>query len=142
MKYLVESRHEVFEDNFEDGEGKLITEYNRSSMIEAESAVDAIETYFKSTLGYTFEISTVSFEDEELINCVLVDKNLVEVFNDEPDYKRWMDGEINLYNNHIYLKCSVVQAINLEGVLNGMAKVQTNGQKSMFYLLNTMGNND
>lgn len=123
MKYLIESRHEVFEDNFEEGEGELITEYNISSMIEAESAVDAIEIYFKSTLGYTFEISTVGFEDEELINCVLVDKTLVEVFNDEPDYKRWEDGEINLYNNYIYLKCSVVQAINLEGVLNGVAKV-------------------
>lgn len=122
MKYLVESRHEVFEDNFEDGEGNLITEYNSSSMIEAESAVDAIETYFKSTLGYTFEISTVGLEDEELINCVLVDKSLVEVFNDEPDYKRWEDGEINLYNNYIYLKCSFVQAINLEGLLNALAK--------------------
>ena len=123
MKYLVESRHEVFEDNFEDGEGKLITEYNKSSMIEAESAVDAIETYFKSTLGYTFEISPVGLEDEELLYCVLVDKSLNKVFNDELDYKRWMAGEINLYGNYIYLKCSVVQAINLEGVLNGMVKV-------------------
>ena len=123
MKYLVESRHEVFEDNFEDGDGGLITKYNRSSIIEAESAVDAIETYFKSTLGYTFEINTVGLENEELMYCVLVDKGLDEVFNDEPDYKRWMDGEINLYGNYIYLKCSVVQAINLEGVLNGMAKV-------------------
>lgn len=114
MKYLVESRHEVFEDNFKDGEGKLITEYNRSSMIEAESAVDAIETYFKSALGYTFEISTVGLEDEELTYCVLVDKSLDEVLNDEPDYKRGVDGEINLYGNYIYLKCSVVQAINLE----------------------------
>ena len=122
MKYLVESRHEVFEDNFKDGEGKLITEYNRSSMIEAESAVDAIETYFKSVLGYTFEISTVGLEDEELMYCVLVDKSLDEVFNDEPDYKRWMDGEINLYGNYIYLKCSFVQAINLEGLLNVLAK--------------------
>ena len=122
MKYLVESRHEVFEDNFEDGDGGLITKYNRSSIIEAESAVDAIETYFKSTLGYTFEISTVGLEDEELMYCVLVDKSLDEVFNDEPDYKRWMDGEINLYGNYIYLKCSVVQAINLEGLLNALVK--------------------
>ena len=132
MKYLVESRHEVFEDNFEDhevfednfedGEGKLITQYNRSSMIEAESAIAAIEMYFESILGYTFEISTVGLEDEELMYCVLVDKGLDEVFNDEPDYKRWRDGEINLYGNYIYLKCSFVQAINLEGVLNGMVK--------------------
>ena len=142
MKYLVESRHEVFEDNFEYGEVNLITEYNRSSMIESESAVDAIETYFKSTLGYTFEISTVGFEDEELINCVLVDKNLVEVFNDEPDYKRWEDGEINLYNNHIYLKCSVVQAINLEGVLNGVAKVQTDDTTCGVHIPHSLGNND
>ena len=123
MKYLVESRHEVFEDNFEDGDGGLITKYNRSSMIEAESAVDAIETYFKSTLGYTFEISTVGLKDEELIYCVLVDKSLNVVFNNEPDYKRWMDGEVSLYGDYIHLKCSVVQAINLEGVLNGMVKV-------------------
>ena len=123
MKYLVESRHEVFEDNFEDGEGKLITEYDRSSMIEAESAVDAIETYFKSVLGYTFEINTIGLEDEELMYGVLVDKSLDEVLNDEPDYKRWVDGEINLYCNYIYLKCSFVQAINLEGLLNVLAKV-------------------
>ena len=118
MKYLVESRHEAFEDNFEDGDGGLITKYNRSSIIEAESVVDAIKTYSKSTLGYTFEISPVGIEDEELLYCVLVDKSLNKVFNDELDYKRWMDGEINLYGNYTYLKCSVVQAINLEGVLN------------------------
>ena len=123
MKYLVESRHEVFEDNFKDGEGKLITEYDRSSMIEAESAVDAIETYFKSDLGYTFEISAVGLEDEELTYGVLVDKSLNEVLNDEPDYKRWVDGEINLYCNYIYLKCSFVQAINFEGLLNVLAKI-------------------
>ena len=122
MKYLVESRHEVFEDNFEDGDGGLITKYNRSSIIEAESVVDAIKTYSKSTLGYTFEISPVGLEDEELLYCVLVDKSLNKVFNDELDYKRWMAGEINLYGNYIYLKCSVVQAINLEGLLNALVK--------------------
>ena len=141
MKYLVESRHEVFEDNFEYGEGKLITEYNRSSMIEAESAVDAIETYFKSALGYTFEISTVGLEDEELMYCVLVDKSLDEVFNDEPDYKRWMDGEINLYGNYIYLKCSFVQAINLEGLLNVLAKAQTNDTTCGIHIPHSLGNN-
>lgn len=122
MKYLVESRHEVFEDSFKDGEGELITGYNRSSMIEAESAVDAIETYFKNQLEYTFKISTVGLEDEELTYCVLVDKCLCEILNDEPEYKRWMEGEINLYSNYIYLKCSVVQAINLKGVINVLAK--------------------
>ena len=123
MKYLVESRHEVVEDNFEDGEGELITEYNRSSMIEAESVVDAIETYFKSVLGYAFEINAIGLENEELMYGVLVDKSLNEVLNDEPDYKLWVGGEINLYHNYIYLKCSFVQAVNLEGVLNALVKI-------------------
>jgi hypothetical protein len=108
--YIVKTMHDVYLDDYNEGEGNYANSYDLKEEVKAETPQDAIQQYFDKHLGYKFNIidAYIPHKEEEdapknvLHYSVLVDENNVEVTSKE-EIKLWQEGKKQLYSNHIYL---------------------------------------
>ena len=101
--YKVASQHNVYIDNFENGEERHVNSYMLSSEIEAENWKSAIQQYFNEFLCFDFDIE-YSHKDEE--ENILHYSNLVDVDNTEATQRQislWKENKLTLYANHSML---------------------------------------
>lgn len=107
--YIVKTMHDVYVDDYNEGEGKHVNSYNLKGEIESETPQDAVQQYFDRHLGYNFAMNNayVPHKEEEdapknvLHYSVLVDEENVEASKE--DIKLWQEGKKELYSNSIYL---------------------------------------
>lgn len=100
IKYKVTSQHHVHIDDYEQGEGKNVNNYEVTSDIEATSWQDAIQAHFNRTLHFKFNIDN-SYIDEDSNN--LQYSNLVDADNAEAtegEFEEWKQGKKTLYVNN------------------------------------------
>ena len=96
-KYYIESFHDVFIDDYKEGEGKQVNNYNLSAIIDAENVTEAIKKYFDKELFFSFDIK---YLDEFNYS------NLVNHENEEATHEEivlWKDGKKSLYSNDTQL---------------------------------------
>ena len=106
MKYYVESNHEAFEASYENGEGKLITNYTVNSNVEANSIDEAIKKYFEECLFWEYESEYADKDGDVLRYSVLVDENQNEVTKGSASYEAWKDNKLALWQNVIEVRVS------------------------------------
>jgi hypothetical protein len=108
--YFIKTSHEIEIDEYKNGLGKNVNNYNLEDKIQAETPREAIEKYFSNYLYYNFTFANAYImhleeggEDKNvLIYDILVDEESQEPT--EKDIENWKKGEKTLYNNRIYLK--------------------------------------
>ena len=98
-KYFIKSLHTIHKDDYNEGEGEYIHEYNLNAFITAETPKDAIIKYFDKELYLSFDIDKSFYEEDGILHY----SNLVDQDNTEPsEYKinLWKEGKKTLYVNN------------------------------------------
>jgi|LakMenEpi03Aug12_release.lakeMendotaPanAssembly.Ray.scaffolds.fasta_scaffold1854133_1 hypothetical protein len=101
--YKITTEHNVFIDNYENGEGKSVNFYILTSECKALTVQDAIINHFNNTVYLPFDIQYADIDKEQnlIFYC-----NLVNVDNEDPtehELEEWKKGKIELYSNHIVI---------------------------------------
>lgn len=108
-KYHIKSYHDVYEDTYQEGEGKFTNHYEMDGIVEADEALDALQKYGKEVLGYDYDGYEINTHDDVLSYDILVNEYCMESTADE--ITRWKKGELKLYNDHITFDISIMQRI-------------------------------
>lgn len=99
--YRIESSHNVYVDDYKQGELSNINNYDLDGMIKAENPQQAIEKYFENVIGFDFDIKHANIEDGILYYSNLVDGSNHEASKSQKE--SWKDGRCILYSNHTSL---------------------------------------
>ena len=97
-KYFIKSLHTIHKDDYNEGEGEYIHEYNLDAFITAQTPKEAIIKYFDTKLYLSFDINNIYEEEEGILHY----SNLVDKDNIEPtdhQINHWKQGKEILYVN-------------------------------------------
>jgi hypothetical protein len=109
--YEITTTHDVYTDNYEDGQTKHVNWYQQTSKQKANSPREAIENHFNNTLYLPFNFDRAEPNDE---NTILYWSNLVDENNEQPttgDIERWKNGTRELYANNIQIEIKELTTI-------------------------------
>lgn len=97
-KFRIVSNHEVYEDNYNEGELGYVNGYTLDGIYKMDNWQQAIENHFNEN-GLSIEMKDCEIEDGILYTSCLVNSDGVQPFNNElQDFKK---GLINLYSDNI-----------------------------------------
>lgn len=108
IEYLIKSYHEIYVDDYNEGELDHVNGYNMTAFIKAPDVGSAIQQYIENCLYYKFNSNYLDTSGDD-ISCyydVLVDDEGIEAT--EADRELWKNGELKLYNNQILIEAYVV----------------------------------
>lgn len=111
--YIVKSFHEIFVDDYNDGEGKHVNTYALSDEIQAETPKQAINKYLQDCLGYDLDFNSCEVNPDDKSNVQT--SCLVDGYNIQPtnsEVKQWKAGNVELYANYIDLFVYEVIKVN------------------------------
>lgn len=112
--YKVTSRHDVYIDNFVNGEESYVNSYKLSSEVDAINWKDAIKKYFEDYLFYTIDLARGYIDDD---NNTFHYSNLVNVDNieaSESELKQWKENKLTLYSNNTTITVNQLINVNLK----------------------------
>ena len=89
-KFFIESSHDIFEDDWQKGEGREINFFKLSAMIDAKTKEKAIVKYYDEVLNYTY---SGNYNQDS----VTVDKDYIEL--NETELKEWREGKLAFINS-------------------------------------------
>ena len=110
--YIVKSWHNMYVDNFKNGESELIHSYKLDAQIEAKSPLAAVQKYFADVLYFSFDIDKAGTEEAGCIHY----SNLVDDDNSEAnakDIELWKEGKVKLYANNSIIEVSEIVKCNI-----------------------------
>jgi hypothetical protein len=106
--YYIESIHLVHIDNFTEGQLHQVNSYSLNTFVKADSVQNAIESYIKDYLGYSFNWDNAENSED---NTILDYSELVDIDNikaSENEINKWKLDEIALYSNSYQIQVSQV----------------------------------
>lgn len=111
--YIVKSFHEIFVDDYNEGELNHVNGYALSDEVQADNAQEAVNKYLQGNLGYDsdFKNCEVNPDDKTIVQTSC----LVDVDNMQPrnrDIELWKRGEVKLYVNHINMTVYEVNEVS------------------------------
>lgn len=102
--FKVITTHDVYTDDYKNGEGKHANFYEIDSTEKAETPREAIQKHFNKTLFLTINIEEAEANEE---GTALLWANLVNEDNTEPSQyqlEEWIKGKLILYSDHIEIR--------------------------------------
>jgi hypothetical protein len=107
----VTTQHEVYIDDYKQGELNRVNSYNIESVYKCLTIEDAINNHFANHLYLPFEYKNAEKSEDKkaMYWSALVDEN-----NETPniyDIDKWKEGKKELYVNNIYI--TVSEIVNL-----------------------------
>lgn len=114
-KYLIESSHDIYEDDYEEGEGANVNWYTQDSIIQAKDVKSAIKEYFEKTLyidDFSFDNTTTDEDQEVLFYSYLVDVENTHITKEHILYF-WRLGKLRLYSNNVTLRVAEIVSVDL-----------------------------
>ena len=114
-EYFIKSYHEIYVDDYNDGELDMVNAYMNSERVHAYDPIDAIKEYFNTQFYYSFDESLVCTDAEDSTNVVWYNI-MVNQFNDEAEESEielWKKGELTLYNNSIRIEIYEVTPVKI-----------------------------
>lgn len=110
-KYKITTFHDVYVDEYENGEGEHRNFYVMDKIIHADSPINAVKKYFDDVLYYQFSVGNAIVEQSDLFYSVLVNKDNEEAsLNEQAD---WKGGKLELYANNIRLLCEELVTVKI-----------------------------
>jgi hypothetical protein len=113
-KYLIKSSHNVYVDDYTEGELDWVNCYTLEACITAPNIQSAIQEYIENHLYYKFDYRGF-YEDDESTNeghyNVLVDEANEEA--NEYEIELWKAGKRKLYSNQIRLEFYKITPVNI-----------------------------
>ena len=109
--YRINSLHDIYLDDFIEGELENFNCYTMESIINAKNPKDAIKKYFEDILNYTFKIENADTQSKTILHYYnLVDDDNLEANEDE--IKDWQRSRKKLYSNNTTL--TIYELIQVE----------------------------
>lgn len=107
-EYLIKSYHNIYVDDYNEGEGYHVNSYNMTAFIKAPEVGNAIQQYIENCLYYKFNSNYLDTSGDDISSYydVLVDDEGIEAT--EADRELWKNGELKLYNNQIMIEAYIV----------------------------------
>jgi hypothetical protein len=98
-KYFIKSSHDIFEDSYENGEGKQVNSYRMEAEILAGSPAEALEKYSSKILGFDLDSENLDIDEETGLFWanILVDKDNMQASIEQVE--KWKKDEIALYSD-------------------------------------------
>lgn len=113
-KYFITSTHDVYVDDFKEGETDHVNYYSSNGFVSADSWKDAAIKYLNDNLYYDINIKDVEISED--VNClqtsVIVDEENVQASRHDID--QWKNGSKMLYCNRIDLFIEELAPVNLQ----------------------------
>lgn len=101
--FFIKSFNSVFIDNYEEGEGDMVNEYNIKGEISAESAESALMLFVENNLNFNYDKENLQVDDVcGAVYTTLVDNENYEA--SEEEIKEWRNGKIELYAHYSHIK--------------------------------------
>ena len=105
MKILVTKKGivECYEEDYENGEGNYVNEWNFDVKGTYDSAQDLINAIVKATGLFDFDVKEFGFDEDQsaIMTSDLVDEN--SIVADKKDIELWKKGEKKLYDANLWL---------------------------------------
>ena len=105
-EYLIKSYHEIYVDDYNEGELDMVNVYTNSAKVHAYDPIEAIKEYFNTEFYYSFDESLVCTDAEDSLNVVwyniMVNDNNDEA--NEAEIELWKKGGMKLYNNSMRIE--------------------------------------
>lgn len=98
-KFVISSHHDIYVDDWNEGELDFVNGYSMSETIEAETWKEAVNTYFEKVLHYNLGIENCDIEDDYIVTSCLVDEDILQPTDKEVE--DWKEGKRTLYSNVI-----------------------------------------
>jgi hypothetical protein len=115
--YRIFSHHNVCEDSYENGEAETRATYDLSSIVNADSPLQALEKYYTLTLCKPFDPKNITVDDQAanvIHDTFLEDEHGMEVSESLSLYESWKKGDTEyLYSNNAIIYVSEMVAVDL-----------------------------
>lgn len=114
-EYFIKSYHEIYVDDYNDGEGEMVNFYMNDARLHAYDQIDAIKEYFNTQFYYDFDESLVCTDAEDSTNVVWYNVMVNELIDeaDPSEVELWKNGKLKLYNNSMRIELYQVVPINI-----------------------------
>jgi hypothetical protein len=106
MSYLIKTYFEVFEDDYNEGEGKHVNSWSHQS--EHDAIESALQQHF-GQLGLSYDVNHIHEDDGDRYYSWTVDEDCCEAT--EKEIEQWKRGEIKLYSQHANIKIYKLEQI-------------------------------
>lgn len=112
--FYIQSLHEVFVDDYNEGEKEYSYSYDQKGRIKAETYEDAVNIYFDTVLLFNLGIENCELNKESntLETSCLVDSEQNQP--NEYQVKCWENGYLELYVNRISISVFEVTEVILK----------------------------
>ena len=103
--FYIKALVDVYEDNYTDGELDWVNCYGLDLIIKASNINEAIKEFFYNGLCFNIDLKNLEYieKNKSFSYNVLCDADNNEVNEKDNIYKKWLEGEIDLYSNNISL---------------------------------------
>lgn len=110
--YYITSIHDIYIDNYTEGEGDRVNSYDLNAIVKAENVKKAIAKYFEKELYLSFDEKYLddSLDEGNFFYSNLVDSENLEATKEEIEL--WKKNEKILYSNTSSLKIYQLVKIN------------------------------
>jgi len=95
MSYLIKTYFEVFEDDYNEGEGKFVTHWSHQSQHNAIES--ALQQHFEQ-VGLSYDVNNIHEEDGMRYYSWMVDDECIEAT--EKEVEKWKQGKTKLYSQN------------------------------------------
>lgn len=108
-KYKVISIHDIYEDNYIEGQGNLVNSFNLDSEQSVNTPIEAIEKHF-NIFGYSFDSIRAEFDDNLCHYGFMVDTDNIEASTQELE---WFKND----NKKLYADNTTIQVYEMNLVI-------------------------
>ena len=111
-KYKITSLHEVFEDNFLNGETSFVNSWEQNKIVKATNLNEALKIYFNNEIYINYDIEKLDIDNDMIFTSNLCDIN--NFWANEAQIEKWKKNEIKLFSQHITIYAEIMQRVNIE----------------------------
>jgi len=97
--YYIKANVEVAIDDFNEGEGELVKNWNSKSIIKSETPMQAVKTFFEKTLYFSFKEENADIERESnvLRYSNYIDDDNCELAADSKEMAEFAQGKRTIF---------------------------------------------
>jgi hypothetical protein len=114
---LIYSAHNVYEDDFNEGEKEQTNFYECQAEIRDETIKGAIEKYISDSLGFTIKENNLYLDEEQnlIFYDTIVNNDNFELSKTE--HNQWKKGKMKAYTNRVEISVSEITPVKLNQYL-------------------------
>jgi hypothetical protein len=108
MNYLIRTCFDVYEDDYNEGEGKYVNSWDYQSKHDADEIQSAMQQHFEQH-GLSYDANYLFHEDDIRSYSWTVDEECFEAT--EKQIEQWKQGRKKLYSMHASIKIYKLEQI-------------------------------